>query len=43
MLCALLLVVSGAIRGKDVVEFKAGLTGKVTFSHKKHAETLKID
>lgn len=37
------LMVSGVFAAKDVVEFKGGTTGKVTFTHKKHAETLKID
>jgi hypothetical protein len=36
------LVVSGVLAAKDVVEFNAS-NGKVTFTHKKHAETLKID
>jgi hypothetical protein len=36
-----LLVVSGVF-AKDVVEFNPSY-GKVTFAHKKHAETLKID
>lgn len=36
-----ILMVSG-IFAKDVVEFKPSY-GKVTFNHKKHAETLKID
>ena len=37
-----LLVVSGVFAAKDVVTFNASF-GKVTFNHKKHAETLKID
>ena len=37
-----IVMVSGVL-AKDVVEFKGGTTGKVTFIHKKHAETLKID
>jgi len=36
-----LLMVTG-IFAKDVVEFNPSF-GKVTFAHKKHAETLKID
>jgi hypothetical protein len=37
-----ILMVSGVF-AKDVVDFKGGTSGKVTFTHKKHAETLKID
>lgn len=37
-----ILMVSGVF-AKDVVELKGGTTGKVTFTHKKHAETLKVD
>ncbi len=36
------LMVSGVFAAKDVVTFAASM-GKVTFPHKKHAETLKID
>ena len=36
-----LLVVSG-VSAKDVIEFNPSY-GKVTFTHKQHAETLKID
>lgn len=36
-----MLIVTGAF-AKDVVEFNPSY-GKVTFAHKKHAETLKID
>jgi hypothetical protein len=37
-----LLLVSGVFAAKDVVEFSPAY-GKVKFTHKKHAETLKID
>ena len=36
------LMVSGVFAAKDVITFDASM-GKVTFPHKKHAETLKID
>ncbi len=36
------LMVASGIFAKDVVEFTPSY-GKVTFNHKKHAETLKID
>ena len=36
------LMVSGVFAAKDVVELNAS-QGKVTFTHKKHAEALKID
>lgn len=37
-----LLVVSGVFAAKDEITFGASY-GKVKFTHKKHAETLKID
>jgi hypothetical protein len=37
-----LLMVSGVFAAKDVIEFNPAY-GKVTFTHKKHNETLKID
>ena len=37
-----LLLVTGAFAAKDEVVFDVA-QGKVTFTHKKHAETLKID
>ena len=37
-----LLLVTGAFAAKDQVVFDVSY-GKVTFTHKKHAETLKID
>jgi len=36
------LMVTGAFAAKDVIVFDASF-GKVTFPHKKHSETLKID
>ncbi len=36
------LVATGAFAAKDVITFDVS-QGKVTFPHKKHAETLKID
>jgi len=36
------LMVTGAFAAKDVITFNASF-GKVTFNHKAHAETLKID
>ena len=37
-----ILMVSGVFAAKDVVTFDVPY-GKVTFNHKQHAETLKID
>jgi hypothetical protein len=37
-----MLIVTGALAAKDEVVFDVP-QGKVTFTHKKHAETLKID
>jgi hypothetical protein len=37
-----ILLATGAFAAKDVVEFNPAF-GKVTFPHKKHAETQKID
>ena len=37
-----ILMVSGAFAAKDVITFDVP-QGKVTFQHKKHSETLKID
>ncbi len=36
------LTVTGAFAAKDTIVFNASF-GKVTFDHKKHSETLKID
>jgi hypothetical protein len=36
------LMVTGAFATKDEIVFEASM-GKVTFAHKKHTETLKID
>jgi hypothetical protein len=36
------LMVTGAFAAKDTIVFEAP-NGKVTFDHKKHSETLKID
>ena len=36
------LTVTGAFAAKDTIVFEAP-NGKVTFDHKKHSETLKID
>jgi DnaJ-class molecular chaperone len=36
------LMVTGALAAKDEIVFDASM-GKVTFAHKKHSETLKID
>jgi len=36
------LMVTGAFAAKDEIVFDASM-GKVTFAHKKHSETLKID
>ena len=38
-----ILIVSGAFAAKDVITFEGGTQGKVTFNHKQHSETLKID
>jgi len=38
-----ILMVSGAFAAKDEIIFGGGTQGKVTFNHKKHSETLKID
>jgi hypothetical protein len=38
-----ILMVSGAMAAKDEVVFSGGSQGKVTFTHKKHAENYKID
>ena len=37
-----ILMVSGAFAAKDEITFDTSM-GKVTFPHKKHAETLKLD
>ena len=37
------LMVSGAFADKDEIVFGGSWAGKVTFTHKKHCETLKID
>ena len=39
-----MMIVTGAFAAKDVIVLdQGGKQGKVTFTHKKHAETLKID
>jgi len=38
-----LLVVSGVFAAKEVITFEGGNQGKVTFGHKKHSDTLKIE